>query len=138
MRAAECRFAEPRTLGYTYFDMSITLDVRPVSRLFKALGDETRLRIVALLSHDELCVCHLADALRLSQPRVSRHLAILRAAGVVESRREGSWIYYRLVPQADRDCERQLEALVRSFEKRAVVGRDLERLVKLRGPEACR
>jgi ArsR family transcriptional regulator len=78
------------------------------------------------------------DALRLSQPHVSRHLAILRAAGVVESRREGSWIHYRLARQADRDCGRQLEALVRSFEKRAVVGRDLERLVKLRGPEACR
>jgi ArsR family transcriptional regulator len=78
------------------------------------------------------------DALRLSQPHVSRHLAILRAAGVVESRREGSWIYYGLAPQIDPDCERQLEALARSFEKRAVVRRDLERLVKLRGPEACR
>jgi ArsR family transcriptional regulator len=118
--------------------MSIAIDVRPVSRLFKALGDETRLRIVALLSHDELCVCHLVDALRLSQPHVSRHLAILRAAGVVESRREGIWIYYRLAHQTDSDCERQLRALVRSFEKRAVLSRDLERLVKLRGPEACR
>ena len=127
-----------RAFRYTYIVMSIALDVRPVCRLFKALGDETRLRIVALLSHDELCVCHLVDALRLSQPHVSRHLAILRAARVVESRREGSWIYYRLAPQMDRDCERQLEALARSFEKRAVVGRDLERLVKLRGPEACR
>jgi ArsR family transcriptional regulator len=118
--------------------MSNVLDVRPVSRLFKALGDETRLRIVALLSHDELCVCHLQEALQLSQPHVSRHLATLRAAGVVESRREGSWIYYRLASQADADCGRQLEVLVRSYEKRAVVRRDLERLVKVRGPEACR
>jgi len=132
------RFAECPTFGYTYFDMFVAIDVRPVSRLFKALGDETRLRIVALLSHDELCVCHLVDALRLSQPHVSRHLAILRAAGVVESRREGSWIYYRLARQADRDRERQLEALVRTFDKQTVVRRDLERLVKLRGPEACR
>src|SRR5262249_29304601 len=66
------------------------LDVRSVSRLFKALGDPTRLRIIALLSHGELCVCHLEEALRLSQPNISRHLAILRMSGVLESRREGS------------------------------------------------
>ena len=59
-----------------YFHMSAAaLDVRSFSRLFKALGDETRLRIVALLSHGELCVCHVEEALRLSQPKVSRHLA---------------------------------------------------------------
>ncbi len=77
---------------------SAALDVRSFSRLFKALGDETRLRIVALLSHGELCVCHLEEALRLSQPKVSRHLAILRMTGVVEHRREGSWVYYGLAP----------------------------------------
>jgi DNA-binding transcriptional ArsR family regulator len=85
-----------------YFRMvSVALDVRSFSRLFKALGDETRLRIVALLAHGELCVCHLEDALRISQPKVSRHLAILRAAGVVDHRREGTWVYYRLAPQAE-------------------------------------
>lgn len=114
------------------------LDVRPVSRLFKALGDETRLRIVALLSHGELCVCHVQEALGLSQPNVSRHLAILRAAGVVEDRREGSWVYYRLLPQDDDDCERQLSALVRAFAKREVLRRDVEKLLRIRGPESCR
>jgi ArsR family transcriptional regulator len=117
---------------------SLALDVRSFSRLFKALGDETRLRMVALLSHGELCVCHLEEALRLSQPKVSRHLATLRAAGVVEDRREGSWVYYRLLPQPDADCARQLRALVRTFAKRGVVRRNLERLVKLRGPESCK
>src|SRR5205814_1623882 len=87
------------------------LDVRPLSRLFKALGDETRLRIVALLSHGELCVCHVEAALGLSQPHVSRHTAILRAAGVVEHRRDGTWGYYRLAPQADADCRPVLLAL---------------------------
>ena len=124
--------------GYMYFVMSVVLDVRPVSRLFKALGDETRLRIVALLSHGELCVCHLEEALRLSQPTVSRHLGTLRAAGVVENRRERSWMYYRLTRQTDPDCERQLRVLVKSFEKRLVVRKDLERLVKICGPESCR
>jgi ArsR family transcriptional regulator, arsenate/arsenite/antimonite-responsive transcriptional repressor len=115
-----------------------TLDVRAFSRLFKALGDETRLRIVALLSHGELCVCHLQDALRLSQPKVSRHLGILRMTGVVEHRREGSWIYYKLASQPDRDCDRQLRALTTTFTKRAVLRADLERLVKVGGPQSCR
>jgi ArsR family transcriptional regulator len=115
-----------------------TLEVRPVSRLFKALSDETRLRIVALLSHGELCVCHLHEALRLSQPNVSRQLAILRAAGVVEDRRNGKWVYYRLLRQPDPDCERQLRALVKAFAKREVLRRDVEQLVKIRGPGACR
>jgi ArsR family transcriptional regulator len=117
---------------------SAALDVRSFSRLFKALADETRLRIVALLSHGELCVCHLEEALRLSQPKVSRHLATLRAAGVVEDRRDGTWVYYRLLPQPDADCERQLRALVRTFAKRSILRRDLERLVKVRGPESCK
>jgi ArsR family transcriptional regulator len=114
------------------------LDVRPVSRLFKALGDETRLRIVALLSHGELCVCHLEEALALSQPNVSRHLGILRAACVVEDRREGNWVYYRLLEQDDPDCERHLRGLVQSFTKRDVLRRDVEKLLKIRGPGACR
>jgi ArsR family transcriptional regulator, arsenate/arsenite/antimonite-responsive transcriptional repressor len=114
------------------------LDVRSFSRLFKALGDETRLRIVALLSHGELCVCHLEEALGLSQPKVSRHLATLRAAGVVEDRRDGTWVYYRLLPQPNADCDRQLRVLMKTFAKRSVLRRDLERLVKVRGPESCR
>jgi ArsR family transcriptional regulator, arsenate/arsenite/antimonite-responsive transcriptional repressor len=117
---------------------SAALDVRSFSRLFKALGDETRLRIVALLAHGELCVCHLEEALRISQPKVSRHLAILRAAGIVEPRRDGSWVYYRLAAQPDAECEGQLRSLVRAFAKRAVLRTDLERLVKVRGPEACK
>jgi ArsR family transcriptional regulator len=114
------------------------LDVRPFFRLFKALGDETRLRIVALLSHGELCVCHIEEALRVSQPKASRHLAILRAAGVVEHRREGPWVYYRLALQADPACELQLRSLVGTFAKRSILKGDLERLIKVRGPESCK
>lgn len=117
---------------------SEALDVRSVSRLFKALGEETRLRIVALLSHGELCVCHLEEALGLSQPNVSRHLGILRAAGVVTDRRDGNWVYYRLLDQEKPDCDRQLKALVQSFAKRDVIRSDVEKLVKIRGPGACR
>jgi ArsR family transcriptional regulator len=121
-----------------YLHMSaLALDVRSFSRLFRALGDETRLRIVALLSHGELCVCHLEEALRLSQPKVSRHLAILRSAGVVEHRRDGTWVHYRLARQPDADSERQLRALVGTFARRDVLRRDRQRLVKVRGPRSC-
>jgi ArsR family transcriptional regulator, arsenate/arsenite/antimonite-responsive transcriptional repressor len=113
------------------------LDVRPVSRFFKALGDETRLRIVALLTHGELCVCHVQEALGLSQPNVSRHLAILRSAGIVEDRRDRNWVHYRLSSQADPECKRQLRELMRGFAKREVLRRDVERLLKSRGPGAC-
>jgi ArsR family transcriptional regulator, arsenate/arsenite/antimonite-responsive transcriptional repressor len=112
-------------------------DVRSLSRMFKALGDETRVRIVALLSHGELCVCHVEEALDLRQATVSRHLALLRVAGVVEARREQSWVYYRLAPQADELCRRQLGELSRTFAKRSTLRRDVERLLKVRGPGRC-
>lgn len=112
-------------------------DVRPVSRLFKALGDETRLKIVALLAHGKLCVCHVEAALALSQPAVSRHLSVLRAAGVVEAHRDGTWVYYRLARQPDAESERQLGAVVAAFRKRTTMKRELERLMKVRGPGSC-
>lgn len=140
--ACAARLAVIRILEYTNILMSRSaaakLNVQPVSRLFKALGDETRLRIVALLVHGELCVCHLVAALDLTQPTTSRHLAVLRNAGVVESRRAGSWVYYRLADQADPDCERQLRTLVSAFVKRAVIGRDVARLLRVKAPQACR
>lgn len=67
--------------------------------LFKALADETRLRTVLLLAaRGELCVCELTQALAVSQPKMSRHLAALREAGLVSDRREGLWVFYRLAP----------------------------------------
>jgi ArsR family transcriptional regulator, arsenate/arsenite/antimonite-responsive transcriptional repressor len=115
-----------------------TLDVRAASRLFKALGDETRLRIVALLSHGELCVCHLESALEISQPNASRQLGVLRNAGIVESRREGSWVYYRLAPQADELCRVHLRALSGAFAKQELLRADVARLLETRGPTSCR
>ncbi len=64
---------------------------------FKALGDPVRLRLFALLGQfEELCVCHLVDALELPQSTISRHLSVLRHAGLVATRREGKWMYYYL------------------------------------------
>ena len=71
----------------------------PVPALFSLLADPTRLRCVVLLQREgELCVCELVRALDLSQPKVSRHLAVLREGGVVEDRRAGQWVHYRLHP----------------------------------------
>ena len=117
---------------------SSTLDVAPMSRLFKALGDDSRLRIVALLAHGELCVCHVEEALKLSQPNASRQLSVLRNAGVVESRRDGTWVYYSLAPQRSPECEQLLKSLVDSFAKRTILKRDHERLIRTRGPNSCK
>lgn len=114
------------------------LDVRPLSQLFRALGDETRLRIVALLSHGELCVCHLEKALDLSQPNVSRQLGILRAAGVVEARREGTWVYYSISNQDHELVESQLEILTKAFGAARALRIDHTRLRKSCGPDACK
>jgi len=70
--------------------------MKKTAQLFKALCDETRLRILALLTHGELCVCDLMATLDLPQSTVSRHLAYLRNAGLVEDRRQGVWMYYHL------------------------------------------
>jgi ArsR family transcriptional regulator, arsenate/arsenite/antimonite-responsive transcriptional repressor len=66
--------------------------------VYRALADETRLRILALLRDGEVCVCHLHGSLRLPQPTISRHLAYLRKSGLVEARRDGVWMHYRLSP----------------------------------------
>jgi ArsR family transcriptional regulator len=112
--------------------------VRPLTKLFRALGDETRLRIVALLSHGELCVCHIEKALDLSQPNVSRQLGILRAAGVVDGRREGTWVYYALAKQEHAATGAMLDALVKSFGAERAIRADHARLRKSCGPGACR
>jgi len=67
----------------------------------KALGDPIRLRLFALLGiHDALCVCHLVDTLALPQSTISRHLSVLRHAGLANTRREGKWMYYSVSPDA--------------------------------------
>src|SRR2546427_6252682 len=68
----------------------------PLDLLFRALADPTRLRLLNLIADRGICVCYLVEILRMSQPKVSRHLAYLRRAGIAASRREGKWMHYRL------------------------------------------
>ena len=114
------------------------LDLRPLSRLFRALGDETRLRIVALLAHGELCVCHVEQALGLSQPNASRQLGVLKAAGVVDSRRDGTWVYYRIAEQDHAQVAEVLAVLTGSLATRRALRSDLVRLRRSCGPDACK
>jgi ArsR family transcriptional regulator, arsenate/arsenite/antimonite-responsive transcriptional repressor len=113
------------------------LDVRPLTRLFRALGDETRLRIVALLSHGELCVCHIENALDLNQSTASRQLGILRASGVVDTRREGTWVYYRLTDQEHETVGQALDVLTKAFGAERALRADHARLRRSCGPNAC-
>ena len=72
-----------------------------IAFLFKALADPTRLRLINLMGDDEVCVCFFVEVLKINQPKISRHLAYLRRAGVVSARRDGKWIHYRLVEPPD-------------------------------------
>lgn len=65
--------------------------------LFRALADRTRLRLLNLMAEHEVCVCFFVEILKTNQPKISRHLAYLRRAGVVRARREGKWMHYRIV-----------------------------------------
>lgn len=69
--------------------------------LFRALADRTRLRLLNLMGTDEVCVCFFVEVLRTNQPKISRHLAYLRRAGVVAARREGKWMHYRVIEPAE-------------------------------------
>ena len=73
---------------------------KALARIFKALGDETRLEIVRMLSGKERCVCAFLNSFAMSQPAISNHLRVLREADVVIDKREGRWIFYRLNPEA--------------------------------------
>jgi DNA-binding transcriptional ArsR family regulator len=82
--------------------------------LFKALADPHRLTIVATLARaeDEVCVCDFTSALPLNQPTVSHHLKILRDAGLVVGERRGTWVYYRLAPDAGERLTRALRSIL--------------------------
>ena len=98
--------------------------MKQIIQHLKALSEPGRLRLVALLKQGELCVCQLEVALKLSQANVSRHLAILRQAGVVTDRREGRWVYYSLTEPVSADLRDVQTALVRALDDDATIKTD--------------
>ena len=104
-----------------------TQDLAP---LFAALADRTRLRLLNLIAGREVCVCYLVEILRLGQPKISRHLAYLRKAGVVAARREGKWMHYRLQRRDDAAASSVLDAVFESFKLDREMQSDLSRLTR--------
>ncbi|HEY0080525.1 MAG TPA: metalloregulator ArsR/SmtB family transcription factor [Pyrinomonadaceae bacterium] len=79
-----------------------------MEQLFRALADRTRLRLLNLMGDDEVCVCFFVEVLKTNQPKISRHLAYLRRAGIVAARREGKWMHYRIDTPSDPHAARLL------------------------------
>jgi ArsR family transcriptional regulator len=100
---------------------------------FKALADTTRLRILGLLLTGEVCVCHIHETLKISQPKASRHLAYLRKAGLVEARREGLWMHYRLAELPDPVQRSIAETVGHALMHVDAVTKDADRLQKKTG-----
>ncbi len=98
---------------------------------FRALADYTRLRLLNLMGTDEVCVCFFVEVLRTNQPKISRHLAYLRRAGVVAARREGKWMHYRIVEPPDPHAARIFKEVRDWLKEDAEMQRDRERFVKV-------
>jgi len=98
---------------------------------FRALADRTRLRLINLMSGGEVCVCFFVEILKTNQPKISRHLAYLRRAGIVDARREGQWMHYRIVEPTDPDAARVLQEVMSWLSKDQEMQRDRQRLVKI-------
>jgi ArsR family transcriptional regulator, arsenate/arsenite/antimonite-responsive transcriptional repressor len=107
--------------------------IQRMETLFQALGDATRLRILGLLLTGEVCVCHIHESLKVSQPKASRHLAYLRRAGLVDTRREGLWVYYRLANATDPVLSSVKQAVTHALGHVDGVRRDAQRLQRKNG-----
>lgn len=109
----------------------------PAAKALRALGDPGRLRLLALISRRELCVCHLISALKQPQPTVSRQLGVLKAAGLVQSRRDGSWVHYRVATRLAPAVAAVLKALLAQLDG-AALDAETQALVRKLGPGACK
>ncbi len=99
--------------------------------LFKALADRTRLRLLNLMGDDEVCVCFFVEVLRTNQPKISRHLAYLRRAGVVAARREGKWMHYRIVSPPDSHAARVFQEVRTWLAEDREMQQDRARFIKV-------
>ncbi len=111
--------------------MSKTVQKFDWEKFFLALADRNRLRLLNLMGDDEICVCFFVEILQMPQPKVSRHLAYLRNAGIVDARREGKWIHYRMVLPKDEHAVRVLQEVRNSSLSDQEMQRDRLRLHKV-------
>jgi ArsR family transcriptional regulator len=99
-------------------------------QFFQALGDTTRLRLLNLMGEQEVCVCYFVEILGAPQPKISRHLAYLRNAGIVSARREGKWMHYRIVMPPHIGASQILRQTLDSLKEDKVMQSDRARLAK--------
>jgi ArsR family transcriptional regulator len=102
-----------------------------VELFFQALADRTRLRLINLMGSDELCVCFFVEVLKTNQPKISRHLAYLRKAGLVKARRESKWMHYQVAEPEDPHAARVFSEVRGWIAEDREMQRDRERLVKV-------
>jgi ArsR family transcriptional regulator len=103
-------------------------DLDDLTQVYAALADPTRLRILSLLSEDEICVCHLHASLDVPQPTASRHLAYLRKSGLVEARRDGIWMHYRLAKIENPVVAAVVKAALHALTHTSISAKDEKRL----------
>jgi ArsR family transcriptional regulator len=99
-------------------------------RFFQALGDNTRLRLLNLMGDQEVCVCYFVEVLDQPQPKISRHLAYLRSAGLVDARRHGKWMHYRIVVPPNEGAAKVLQELLQQFKEEKAMLADRTKLTK--------
>lgn len=99
-----------------------------LENIFAALADRTRLRLLNLMRDGEVCVCFFAEALGTNNPKISRHLAYLKRAGLVKARRDGKWMHYSISPPEDGRSRDIFESVLRSFDSDPEMRSDLTTL----------
>ena len=104
--------------------------MRDLSLFFAALSDPTRLRLLSLMKDREICVCYLQEVLKTNQPKISRHLAYLKRAGLVEARRDGKWTHYRLKKQ-DGDVQKILSQSLLRLRRERQIAKDFQELQRV-------
>jgi ArsR family transcriptional regulator len=99
-----------------------------LDQLFRALADPTRLRLLNLMAGQEVCVCYFTEVIGAPQPKISRHLAYLRKAGIVAARREGKWMHYRLAAPSSPHVASILKSVLEAQKHDTALQRDRQRL----------
>ena len=102
-----------------------------MDRFFRAFADHTRLRLLNLMREDEVCVCFFTEILGTHQPKISRHLAYLRRAGIVSARREGQWMHYKICEPENADAARVLQDVMKWLANDKQMQRERQRLEKV-------
>jgi ArsR family transcriptional regulator len=99
-----------------------------LGQFFRALGDPTRLRLLNLMAGQEICVCYFTEVIGAPQPKISRHLAYLRKAGIVAARREGKWMHYSLAAPSNPHIASVLKSVFEALQQDKALQRDRQRL----------